>query len=199
MATSTVFFPGTTEREFAIDLDSCNVCHGKLNAHGRNRNGNPAMCANCHNADLAAGGSGFALGVMIHSIPAAIPGYAGGDFADVRYPQTVANCDTCHVEGAYNVARESARAISIDPGEISSSWLDDFANTPTAANCGVCHTSVAALGHFNTQGGQVGVPKDEILTVGGLPNGQEACAVCHGKGSAFETAGYHNPGLLVEE
>lgn len=198
MATSTVFFPGA-ERELAVDPDSCNACHGKLNAHGRNRNGDVAMCTNCHNADLTDDGNGFALGVMIHSIHAASPSYVGGEFSAIKYPQTVANCDTCHVEGAYNVARESARAISIDPGESSSSWLDDFATTPTAANCGVCHTSVAALGHFNTQGGQVGVPKDEILTVGGLPNGQEACAVCHGEGSAFETAGYHNPGLLVEE
>jgi len=28
-----------------------------------------------------------------------------------------------------------------------------------------------------------------------LPNGQEACAVCHGAGSEFETSQYHNPGI----
>jgi hypothetical protein len=28
-----------------------------------------------------------------------------------------------------------------------------------------------------------------------VPNGQEACAVCHGTGAEFETSKFHNPGI----
>jgi mono/diheme cytochrome c family protein len=61
--------------------------------------------------------------------------------------------------------------------------------------CGTCHTDNAAAGHFTSNGGQVLVAKDTILGaepgVGGVPIGQEACAVCHGSGSTFDTALYH--------
>jgi mono/diheme cytochrome c family protein len=83
-------------------------------------------------------------------------------------------------------------------------WTDDIATTPTAANCGVCHSSTAAKGHFESQGGQVDDLKCTIVgatcgdaagTFGsGLPNGQEACAVCHSTGSEFETSKYHHAG-----
>ena len=74
-----------------------------------------------------------------------------------------------------------------------------MAATPNTAYCGVCHTSTAARGHFLTQGGQADVPKSEIVGASvGLPNGQEACAVCHGTGSEFETSKYHNPGVELD-
>ena len=196
-STSAVFFPGT-ERVLAFDSDKCNDCHKQLQFHGANRNGNYAICLNCHNADLARGGEGFALGRMVHAIHSAsttfnVDGDTGlGEFEEVTFPQSVANCDTCHVAGSYDVPRTTARAISIDGGADPLSWLDDPATTPAAANCGACHTSIAAMGHFGSQGGQVGVVKSDILTVDGLPNGQEACSVCHSTGSTFDTAQYHN-------
>ncbi|MEJ2604858.1 MAG: OmcA/MtrC family decaheme c-type cytochrome [Gammaproteobacteria bacterium] len=193
-ATSVVFYPGT-ERDFAASADKCNACHEQIQFHGSNRNGNPEMCTVCHNADLVDGDEGFALGYMVHSIHGASPTFAGGEFAEVTYPQSIANCDTCHVEGAYNAARAEARSISIAAGATDESWLDDFATTPTAAACGACHASAAALGHFTTNNGEVGVLKDSILKVNGLPNGQEACTVCHGAGSEFDTTLYHNPGI----
>ncbi|MDH3350887.1 MAG: OmcA/MtrC family decaheme c-type cytochrome, partial [Gammaproteobacteria bacterium] len=195
-ATSAVFFPGA-ERQVAFESDKCNACHKQLQFHGTNRNGNVKMCLNCHNGDNAPDGvgEGFALGYMVHSIHAASTSFDGGRFEAVTFPQNIANCDTCHVPGSYNVPRTTARAVSIDGGADPTSWLDDAATTPTAANCGACHTSIAAMGHFNSQGGQVGALKSDILTVGGLPNGQEACAVCHGAGSEFETSQYHNPGI----
>ncbi len=160
---------------------------------------NPEMCLVCHNADLAAIEDGieegFALGRMIHAIHAASPSWFGGEFAGVTYPQSIANCDTCHVAGSYNAAREEARSVSLSLGLEETVWTDDAATTPTSQACGTCHMSVAAMGHFNTQGGAVAIEKDLIQKVGGLPNGQEACAVCHGPGNEFDTAKYHNPGI----
>ena len=190
---SAVFFPGAA-RQIAWDNDNCNTCHKQLQFHGSNRNGNLEICLNCHNADLPEDGEGWAFGRMVHSIHAASTTFAGGNFAEITYPQSVANCDTCHVAGSYDVARTEARAVSIDDTD-DTIWTDDIATTPNAAACGACHNDVASAGHFNTNGGQVGVVKSDVLTVGGLPNGQEACAVCHGTGSEFATERYHNPGI----
>ncbi|MGB5542019.1 MAG: hypothetical protein WBO15_01350, partial [Gammaproteobacteria bacterium] len=109
---------------------------------------------------------------------------------------------TCHYPGGYNAARPTARAVSTggnlagtDVG--NDTWLDDIATTPTAAACGACHTSTAAAGQFESNGGQVAEQKDTIVgatAAGGVPNGQEACAVCHGAGAAFDTTLYHHAG-----
>jgi OmcA/MtrC family decaheme c-type cytochrome len=204
-AASFVYFPANAEREFAVDSDNCNACHKQLQFHGANRNENVEMCLNCHNADLADGDEGFALGYMIHSIHSSSTTFAGGEFEFVTYPQSIGNCETCHTPGSYNAARAAARAVSKGAGVLEDVWTDDPATTPTATACGTCHTSVAARGHFESQAGQVDDLKCTIVgavcgdvdgaTGSGLPNGQEACAVCHGAGSEFETAKYHNHGV----
>jgi OmcA/MtrC family decaheme c-type cytochrome len=194
-AISAVFYPGE-ERQFAVDSDNCNACHERIQFHGSNRNGNVEICLACHTADTAVEGEGWAFGRLIHSIHAASESFAGGEFAHVTYPQSIANCETCHVPGSYNVARDTARAVSIHEGGSFTSWKDDTATTPNAAYCGACHTSTAARGHFESQGGQVAVVKSNIATSGdGLPNGQEGCPVCHDSGREFDTAIFHNPGV----
>lgn len=220
-AKSAVYFPGATERDAAFDNAQCDACHEQIQFHGGNRNGEYGVCLLCHNADAAVCSSNpdaagacpdgetvetYAFGTMIHAIHNASSTYAGGEFAEVTYPQTTANCDTCHKDGAYNVARSTARAVSMTQGNDIRVWTDDIATTPTAAACGSCHTSTAAIGHFTSNGGQVDDLKCNILgascgaldgsTGSGIPNGQEACAVCHGSGAEFETSQYHNPGLL---
>jgi OmcA/MtrC family decaheme c-type cytochrome len=203
----------------AFDSADCNACHKRLQAHGTNRNGNYEFCLICHNGDAAVcatnpetDGScpvgetqeGYHFGRMIHSIHTASTTFEGGAFAGVTYPNpSPANCEACHTPGSYNTARTTARAVSTDQGSDIRVWTDDIASTPNAAVCGVCHTSTAARGHFESQGGQVDDLKCTIIGANctgpnggtGLPNGQEACAVCHGTGSEFETAKFHNPGI----
>jgi OmcA/MtrC family decaheme c-type cytochrome len=194
-ARSAVFYPGT-RRQFAVTAEQCNVCHKQLQFHGANRNGNVEICLVCHTADTAIGGEGYQFGRLIHSIHSASATFAGGAFADVTYPQIVANCDTCHVEGRYNTARATARAVSTGPGGDDNTWLNDISTTPTAAACGVCHTSAAANGHFESQGAQVGVEKQFIVGAPEAPTGQEGCVVCHGPGKEFDTVQFHNPGIV---
>ena len=218
-AVSAVYYPGAN-RVAAFDSNDCNACHKRLLAHGANRNGNIEICLLCHNGDAAvcssnpaADGScpdgetqeGYHMGYMVHSIHSSSKTFEGGAFEHVTYPQNVANCDTCHLPGSYDVARTTARAVSTLQGDDIRVWTDDIATTPTAAACGVCHTSTAALGHFMTQAAQVDDLKCTIVGAAcgaadgssgsGLPNGQEACAVCHGTGAEFETSQYHNPGI----
>ena len=196
---SIVYYVAGAERAFAADSGKCNVCHKQVQEHGANRNGDAEMCIVCHNADLAAvedgAEAGFGMGIMIHALHAASESWFDGYAAGVTYPQSIANCDTCHVDGTYDSARAEARSVSLGIGLDETVWTDDPATTPTAQACGTCHTSAAALGHFSTQGGQIGVAKDDVVKFGGLPNGQEACAVCHGTGAEFETSQYHNPGI----
>jgi len=208
-ATSAVFYPDTA-RAFQVSSDNCNDCHKQLQFHGANRNGNVEMCLVCHNADLQITddplpAEGFQFGYMVHNIHIASQTYAGGLFEEVTYPIAedeggVAICEACHIPGGYNAARATARAVSTgnnlagdDLG--NNTWLDDVATTPTSAACGACHTDSSATGHFASNAGQVGVQKDTIIGatpgVGGLPNGQEACAVCHGAGATFDTTLYH--------
>jgi OmcA/MtrC family decaheme c-type cytochrome len=219
-AVSAVFFPGES-REAAFDSANCNNCHIRLQAHGTNRNGNYEFCLMCHNGDAAVcsanpelDGScpvgetqeGYHFGRMIHEIHTGSTTFEGGAFEHVVFPQNVANCESCHTPGKYNVARATARAVSTDQGSDIRVWTDDIASTPNAAVCGVCHTSTAAKGHFESEGGQVDDLKCTIVgaectipdgSVGtGMPNGQESCAVCHGTGSEFETSKFHNPGIL---
>jgi OmcA/MtrC family decaheme c-type cytochrome len=193
-----------------------------LQRHGTNRNGNYEFCLICHNGDAAvcqsnpdatgacpAGNTneGYHFGYMVHSIHTASTTFqtdGGGDFSHVTYPQNIANCEACHIEGRYNVARATARAVSTDQGSDIRVWTDDIASTANAAVCGVCHTSTAAAGHFESQAGQVDDLKCTIVgatcgdplgaTGSGIPNGQEACAVCHGTGAEFETSKYHHAG-----
>ena len=207
---SAVFYAGEP-RQAAFDSANCNACHERLQFHGSNRNGNAEICLLCHNGDAAVcdsnpqpdgscppgeGQEGYHFGRMIHSIHSASETFLGGEFEHVTYPQNIANCETCHLPGRYNHARETARAVSTDQGGDIRVWTDDIATTPTAAVCGVCHTSSAARGHFESQGGQVDVVKSDIATSGaGLPNGQEGCPVCHGSGREFDTVMFHNPGV----
>jgi OmcA/MtrC family decaheme c-type cytochrome len=208
-AVSLVYFPGD-KREVGFDSANCNNCHERLLAHGSNRNGNYEMCLICHNGDAAVCGDrdsplpdgscpdgalmeGYGMGYMVHSIHLGSETWEEGSFAEVTYPQYIGNCFACHKEGGYNVARDTARAVSTDWGADARVWTDDIATTPTSAVCGVCHTSSAATGHFVTQGGQVDAIKGSEIVGGdvGLPNGQEACAVCHGAGASFDTATFH--------
>jgi len=210
-AVSATFFPAgpTSARAKIVDSENCNACHERLSLHGGNRNGNVEICVACHNPDTAVAGEGWAFGRLVHAIHSASPTFAGGEFAEVTYPQSEANCDTCHQtydeEGdplppTYNTARANARATSTNAGADPVLWTDDIATTPNASYCGVCHfehpNPEAIRGHFLTQGAQIDVVKTDIVGGDvGRPNGMEACAVCHGTGSSFEAAKFHNPGL----
>jgi OmcA/MtrC family decaheme c-type cytochrome len=198
-ATSAVFYPGTP-RDYTAKSEGCNGCHQQLQFHGANRNGNTELCLVCHTADTvvtdddAVGPVGWAFGRLVHNIHIGSGTYAGGAFDEVTYPQSVANCFTCHKDGQYSAARATARAVSTGAGGDDNTWLNDLATTPTSAACGTCHSSTAAAGHFLTNGGQIDAEKGTEIVGGdmGMPNGAEACSVCHGAGSTFDTALFHN-------
>jgi len=71
--------------------------------------------------------------------------------------------------------------------------MTDWINTPTAASCFGCHTSMQALAHMELNGGQLSVPDGSFWTNrSDLVLNFEACSVCHGPGRSADIEVVHN-------
>ncbi len=178
-----------TQRARLVSEAKCNDCHEQLQLHGGNRNGDPQGCLVCHNSssgwsdDAGIAGS-IAMGAMIHNIHAGkMPLFFG-----VTYPQSLANCEACHLPGTYNAARTEALPISTGPGADATLFTDDTWSSASAGTCGTCHDSTAAKAHMTEHGGVFGVAGGKTLTPS---SSSEACAVCHGPGRPEDTAKVH--------
>lgn len=183
---SAVFFPGQ-QRARIVTQEACEACHVQVNFHGGSRAGDPEMCVVCHNPDAAFVGEGLttiALGPLLHEIHAAV--YPG--FAEVTYPQSVANCQGCHAPGTFYAARDTARPVSYDEGADLLSWADDTATSATSAACIGCHSSAAAQSHMQSNGGVVNGVKGTMPIPSSLT---ESCLLCHGEGRIADTAAAH--------
>jgi OmcA/MtrC family decaheme c-type cytochrome len=104
-----------------VVMESCNECHDDLVFHGRRFR--TEYCVNCHNPDLAQGEGDFSY--MVHRI------HAAGDFAvlddaisyaEVTYPQDLANCSKCH-----------------DGDDPATPDGDNWRGLPSLAACFGCH------------------------------------------------------------
>jgi OmcA/MtrC family decaheme c-type cytochrome len=178
-----------TPRARLVTEAQCNDCHEQLQLHGGNRNGDPQGCLVCHNssgafADEPDIAGTIAMGAMIHNI------HVGKMplFLDITYPQSLANCEACHLPGSYNVARTAALPISTGPGADPTSYTDDTWSSATAGTCGTCHDSVDASAHMTQNGGVFDVVGGKTLTPS---SSTEACVVCHGVGRPLDTAKVH--------
>ncbi len=206
---SVVFYPtGGTPRQLAVAEAKCNVCHGTINNHGGRGTDNLQVCFNCHNSELSTSWTPFpqadpldpidkgyesvSLAVAVHKTHAADMYYRNGGAAGVTFPGNIAKCQTCHVAGSYNTAREGARALTVNNGASTAVWADDLANSPTAGICTNCHTSTDTQAHMKQNGAWFDEVKDNFTAGTGLPiYPAESCAVCHGAGRVAETAKMH--------
>ena len=178
-----------TPRVRLVAEAKCNACHEQLQQHGGNRNGDPQGCLVCHNSssgwsdDVNIAGP-IAMGAMVHNIHAGkMPLFFG-----ITYPQSLANCEACHLPGTYYAARTEALPISTGPGADPTLYTDDTWNSATAGTCGTCHDSVAARAHMTGNGGSFDVAGGKTLTPS---SAAEACGVCHGAGRPQDTARVH--------
>ena len=182
-----------------VDEAKCNACHVKVAAHGGSRAGDPKICTVCHSP--SAGGTfdtnaigPLALGAFIHNVHDGNIAAIGA----VTYPQELARCMGCHVEGSVNTAPDTALPITVNAGTTALTgpaaiaWKDDLADSATAGACAGCHDSTEARDHMTSQGGSFGVPKTLVPS-----SAQEGCAFCHGAGRAFDTVEEHCTNLPV--
>jgi OmcA/MtrC family decaheme c-type cytochrome len=208
-------------RRTIVDGARCDACHRDLAGHDGSRK-NPQYCVLCHNPGKAndtgaprfQGSSVLApsidFRVMIHKIhrgdelarpyalfgfPAPTPASPGGtplDFAQVRYPRPVIECEACHAARNWTLPMTASTAYlpstelvmtcsqSTDPTAYcdDASWKATQSNLlrPQTSVCTSCHDSadVAAHAQLNT-----------------TPAGAEACATCHGPGAAEDVGRLH--------
>jgi OmcA/MtrC family decaheme c-type cytochrome len=178
--------------------NGCNNCHEALatNFHEPSYGGNLTVCRMCH--ITKSGGSHLemqsrALDSYIHAIHSGQAfDIAEIDFADpvaamhyehhINFPYPThgtTNCESCHVEGMYNVPDQS---MSL-PGIVSASaevtgWdrkigaVPEFVTGPAATACGGCHR--AALINEDNVGELVSL--NQHLKQGGyaIPTGEDA-------------------------
>ncbi len=184
----TVFYTGTP-RPRLVTQAKCENCHNQLSFHGTNRSGDPQACTVCHNssggyADDANIAGPIAFGAFAHNIHrGALPAVG-----EVTYPQSLARCQACHIDGTYYTARPGAVAISTGSGVDQFNLTDDTWDSATAGTCGTCHSDGTAHAHMEQNGGQFGVVGGKTQTPSSTT---EACAVCHGPGRVADTVQVH--------
>jgi len=206
-------------RRGVVDQAGCDSCHLSLEEHGGSRR-NTEYCVMCHNAqntndERVARLEGSAplfvnsvdFKVMIHKIHSGEnlegPYVLGGfptpsvanpegspvNFGEVRFPGDRRACGTCHIAGSFSLplastvqpTRFETITCTEDPSADGDSFCDtrvssEFFVPPTAAVCTSCHDSESSAAH------------SEIMTT---TSGLESCATCHGPGSSFDIADYH--------
>jgi OmcA/MtrC family decaheme c-type cytochrome len=209
--------PVAKARRMVVEAARCNSCHQRVIGHGGSRN-NPNYCVLCHNPrndgdERVARYQGSTViaqpvdfKVMIHKIhrgehlaqpyvlggfpapSAALPGGTPVSFNELRFPNDMRACTTCHVDGSFslplgdNVLASQFQTLTCndanpDPTKfcVSRSSVVGYI-PPTTAVCTSCHDAKSTVAHA------------EVMTA---PGGAESCATCHGAGSSFDIAKYH--------
>jgi len=182
----------SSARARLVSMEKCDACHVRLSLHGGNRNGDPQGCVVCHNSsggfsDEPDVGGPIAMGPFIHALHAGkVPGV--GVEGAVTYPQSLANCEACHIAGTYFAARMEALPISTGPGASELTVADDTWSSATAGTCAACHGSGSARSHMASNGGVFDQAGGKLLQP---TSAFEACSVCHGPGRVADTVAAH--------
>lgn len=159
-----------TVRREEISNDTCNGCHGRLEAHGGSRR-DVALCILCHQPQTSDPDTGETVDMksMIHSIHRGeeLPSVQAGtpyqiignqqsvhDYSTVVFPQDIARCGACH---------QGAQA-------------DVWNTRPTRAACTGCHDLTSFVDP---------APAGMTLHEGGSFADDDSCAACHRPSGGF--------------
>lgn len=189
-------------RRTVVDTANCGGCHGTFSKdfsiHGNLRN-RTEYCVVCHNPSVtdfdrrknatATGADptneSIAFRHLIHKIhrgenldqqPYLVYGFGGAPknysahvFSEVRFPGDLRDCEKCHAEGTQTLPLASGLLPTVQSIVSAGTEQVTGETPPTRDVCTSCHDTEAAAAHAETNT---------------TASGAEACAVCHGEGSA---------------
>lgn len=190
------------QRRQVIADQACQNCHGEYegpySGHAQNRTDHVQLCVMCHNPSQARPGTADMpraphetstdMMYMTHAIHASD---IRGDneyrsFGDLRYPRPSSDCHACHTSDTFQLT-------SVPPNKPASAtlvWEGTIAQqtfvSPQSAVCWSCHIGASAENHMAFFGGQINVPRDQLL----MP-AQETCIGCHGPGRILDVGAVH--------
>jgi len=97
--------------------------------------------------------------------------------AEVAFPQSPTNCNTCHVNDSFKVDRSPLGAVvSKPPGVVDPmNWM---VISPKAATCTSCHDSPKAIGHVTSFGNASFADRTQAQSL----QTTETCQDCHAPG-----------------
>ena len=175
-------------RRQVISQQKCNSCHFDLDLHGSNRNA-VEHCVLCHNpatTDVARrpaeAGAPESVNFknMIHRIHAGedqerdytVYGFGGSrhNYNEVRYPNSLADCAACHVNGSEDLPLEVGLLSAVAPRDRINP------SPPATGACVSCHTALSSAAHADL---------NTSSTFG------ESCDVCHGPNAEFSVSRTH--------
>lgn len=179
-------------RREIVSQEKCNSCHQDLAFHGSNRR-SVGYCVTCHNPNKIGGAEPptmpgeVIVAESVHFAPLIHRVHAS---ADTTYPDTLAECEQCHLPDTYGSPAVDGRlptlsqelTCSIDPGEpdagaglCNSQQVETISTLPETTTCTSCHQAPAALAHAHTNTSET----------------TEACATCHGDGKDKDVLSVH--------
>jgi OmcA/MtrC family decaheme c-type cytochrome len=174
-------------RRVVVSIDKCNVCHDMLALHGGQRL-NTLECVFCHrpnNTDEEVRPEdemppeGIDFRWLIHrlhtgedlTVDFTVYGFRSSvnNYNDVVFPGDLRACETCHIDGSYNVPTpEGSQAVLTERSYYSPTQ-------PAGAACLACHSTVDAAAHAYVNTAYFG----------------ESCASCHGVDRDFSVDSVH--------
>ncbi|HEX9679858.1 MAG TPA: cytochrome c3 family protein, partial [Anaerolineales bacterium] len=93
-------------------------------------------------------------------------------FGRVFFPGNLAQCETCHVPGAYDLPFPAG----VQPTVVTQAGRVISSISPVRSVCTSCHDAAPAGGHI------------DLMTT---DEGLETCEVCHGAGRDFDVVKVH--------
>ncbi len=177
-------------RRAVVDDAKCENCHSNVSLHGSNRHNANDYCQTCHmpsatDAAVRPADEFPAQSVdfryMIHKIHASaeletcytVYGYRSSfhdEWCEMEeFVGDLRNCETCHVDGSYQLPLNDGLEPVTTPRDYWSPML------PETASCLSCHDSESAAVHADSNTTDLG----------------EACATCHGVGKTYSVDEVH--------
>jgi OmcA/MtrC family decaheme c-type cytochrome len=199
------------------NVQLCAVCHNPRNTDLAMRPADPDGTVNGINTAATDGIEQRQIDVkyLIHAIHGAgmrqedftVYGFGNSfhDFADVRFPGELNQCEICHRSGTYELPlADNVLGTTVNtqatvntaspfgtsdfiPLAAAQDHTDDDVISPTAAACSACHDDTLTKTHMTQNGGSFATLQ-QFLDDGTVT---ETCAVCHGPGAIADVKVMH--------